>query len=102
MTKRGQKEGSEPSTFRVGDSDRFALKEIGEETLSQVLGVMLRTSATAGESINGAPIALAQLFERRPTAVRIVPTRHQHDGPLGGVKPMAQSFNARALPLHGG
>ena len=56
---------------------------MGQESLGEVLGVMTRTAAAAGEGVEGFPVDLAQFLEGTlPVRVGIRP-QLQHHGPAG-------------------
>ena len=83
VVERGQQERTKPTLFPIGFLNRTPLQKLSEESLGQILGVMLSITATAQIRVKWIPINTAEPVQRHAGAWPIGLTGRQDDAPMG-------------------
>lgn len=88
----GEEERAELSFLPIGAGIDFVLDEIGEKTLSQVLGIMRGIAAMTNKGIKRWPVSLTKLAERRARNLRRTFgfSGREDDTPFGGGERVAR------------
>jgi hypothetical protein len=77
-------ESPDPAFGRFKTLKRLAGEEPFEESLRQILGIIVTSAVASDAGVDGIPVGGAEFFESLAGAVRLGITGGQHDAPVGG------------------
>ena len=84
MTQCGLQERAKATSVRVGHSEAVGFQEVGEESLSQILGPIGVLALVTHLGVNGIPVGLAQRGQRVTSVGTLTVSRRQDNAPLCG------------------